>query len=827
MVGKTVSHYRVLEKLGGGGMGVVYKAEDIKLGRPVALKFLPAELATDRQALERFQREARAASALNHPNICTIYEIDEYESRPFIAMEFLDGQTLKHRIAVGAHGVRPQEGERRLALQTDEMLELAVPVADALDAAHSQGIIHRDIKPANIFITRRGQPKLLDFGLAKLAPQMLRSAQDDKRRGVTLSASERSPDLPTATIDDAHLTSPGVAMGTVAYMSPEQALGQELDARTDLFSFGVVLYEMATGALPFKGNTTAALFDGILHKPPVAPGRLNPELSAEVERIILKALEKDRETRYQSAAELRADLKRLKRETESARVLAASGPTVVAAPSRPRWSQSSVALTIGAAVVFLAVAASIYFTAGRNKPIDSVAILPFSNATGDPNTEYLSDGISESIIDSLSQLSTLRVMARSTVFRYKGKDIDPQRAGQELKVGAVLTGRVNQRGDNLIISADLMKVSDGTEIWGERYERRLAEAQAVQREIAKEISERLALKLSPADQQKLTRRQTTNAEAYQLYLQGRYHWNKRTGEDLKKSIDYFEQAVAKDPSYALAYSGLADVYNVIGPYIQRPDTEFLPHAEAAATKAIQLDDSLAEAHTALASAKSFEWHWLDGEREFRRALELNPNYANAHYFYSLSYLAPMGRPDEAIRETKRALELDPLSLIINSNLAWVYYFARQLDQSIEQSRQTLEIDPSFSHPHSRLALVYEQKGMYAEAIEQRSNSPTQSKLSPAEAAALRQAYAQRGAKGYWQKKIELSTERSKHAYVPATFFASDYSMLGDKDRAFEWLEKAYQERVVWLAYLKVDPAFDNLHTDPRYQDLLRRIGLPP
>jgi serine/threonine protein kinase/tetratricopeptide (TPR) repeat protein len=806
LIGRTISHYRIVERLGGGGMGVVYKAEDTRLHRFVALKFLPEEVSSDAQALARFQREAQAASSLNHPNICTVYDIGDQDGKSFIAMESLDGQTLKHLI-VGQ------------ALKLDRLLEIAIDVAEALDAAHSEGIVHRDIKPANIFITKRGHAKILDFGLAKVSTARVTGS------GVVAGAT-----LATTSVDSEYLTSPGSAIGTVSYMSPEQVLGKTLDSRTDLFSFGVLLYEMATGFLPFKGDSSGAIFDAILHKTPVVAVRLNSEVPLELEHIISRALEKDRNLRYQHASDVRAELERLKRGTDSASSLSSTSRNMTPWALRLPWPHLAWAGALALLLLLLLVGFNVGGLRDRVlRPsgvarIESIAVLPFTNVSNDPKTEYLSDGITESLIDSLSQLPNLTVMSRNTVFRYKGQITDPQKMGRDLHVQAILTGRLVQTGDELMISVNLEDVQNSRQIWGEQYNRKLSNLVSVQRELAADIYGHLRPKLEGDEKKLLSKRPTENVEAYQLYLQGLFYGNKWTQADFKKAADYFTEAVQKDPHYALAYAGLADTYSLLGDSGYLAPSEAWPKAKTAAMQALEIDPTLAEAHTSLGLVKEhFEWDWSGAEKEFRSAIELNQNSATAHHWYG-DYLANMNRFEEGLRETKKAQELDPLSLIINTTIGWQLYLARQNDQAIEQLHKVLDIDPRFAPARRILEEVYARMGKQKEAVAEREKALSLSG-SPELAASLEEDFTKSGYRGVLQNWLAGLTEISKHSYVSPYSIAEAYMRIGDKEKAIDWLEKAFDEHDSGLVSLGVEPMFDSLRSDPRFQEILRRMKL--
>ena len=829
--GVRFNQYVVLSQLGSGGMGEVYLAQDTRLGRRVALKLLPTQFTCDDERIHRFEQEARAASALNHPNIITIFEIGHANDIHFIATEFVEGQTINQRLALGK-------------MKLSEALEVAIQVANALTAAHVAGIVHRDIKPENIMVRPDGYIKVLDFGLAKLTESF------DSDDNV-------DPEAATKPLRD---TSPGVIMGTVSYMSPEQSRGHKVDSRSDIFSLGVVLYEMITGRKPFAGDTMSDALAQILEREPEPIASYLSNVPSELQWIVSKALAKDREARYQTVKELLNDLKRLKQHlefkaeqvrqdrtapmTESSGIRNSGGrksgryvkhisydTEVIEAPrttssaefliSEIKRNKHGVALFL-VALIAVAAATSYFWLKPKIRLTDSIAVLPFARINADTTVDGLVDGVTQALIQNFSRVPKLKVRSLSSVQRYKVTGStplpDPRDVGQALQVPVVLTGSVAQSGEQLSINVELVDAKDNSYIWGQKYTRKPAELSALQEEITREVSQRLQLDLNSEQQ--------AEREAYQFYLRGRYYWNRRTAADLRLGVESFEQAIKRAPNYAPAYAGLADSYNMLGAYGAVSSAEASAKATAAAERAVQLNDMLAEGHNSLAFVKHrYQWDWAGAEREFKRALDLDPNYAPAHQWYS-SFLVSMGRFPEGMEEARRSQELAPLSLIANTHLSLMLYYAREYNQVLEQCRRAMKLDPNFFATHRYIGLAYEQVGKINESIEALTKARTLSGNSPVILAALAHSHAINGNKTEAQRLLdEMAANKTRK--IPAFDLAVAYAGLGDKEKAFASLQKAFDERNEYLIYLKVEPRLDPLRSDPRFNDLLMRLNLAP
>jgi len=804
MIGETISHYRILEKLGQGGMGEVYRAEDTKLKRVVAIKILPAGLALDEEARRRFLREAQTASALQHENICAIHEIGETpDGRMFICMDCYDGVTLKERIAGGP-------------LPVGEAIDIADQIAAGLCEAHAAKMVHRDIKPANVMITRRGVAKILDFGLAKSAGA-------------------------------ATLTKIGSTMGTAAYMSPEQARGDEADHRTDIWSLGAVLYEMVAGRPPFKGEYESAVLYSIAHESPEPLTALRSGVPLELERIVNKCLEKDAGERYQTAVDFSADLRRLKRglsegAARTAGAVSRAGTAGSPGDGAPRKGASRgrrIGVVGAGAAAILMMLLAIFNVggvrdriaggrgAGERGRIESLAILPFVNADSDPDTEYLSDEIPASITSNLSRLSSLRVVPRSSAFRYRGSEGDLAAVGRKLNVRAILTGQVRARGEELSIWAELVDVAGDRQLWGEQYSLKMSDILTFEQDIAERITDALRVRLTETDRDRLSKSQTASAEAHRLYLKGRYFWNKRSEEGIRNAAGYFQKAIEEDPSYALAYTGLADSYSILAAFGIAAPRDVFPKAKAAVSRALEIDSTLAEAHVSLAIIlQHYEWNWLESEKEYERAIELDPTYATALHWYGLLLLM-MRRDEEAIATSEKAIRLDPLSLPIGASLGMVYLATHQYEKAETQCLKVIEMDSSFAMARTVLATVHIEMGLYDKAIDELKAVAALPTSTPEDIAYLGYGYARGGRANEARRILAELSARAEQRYVPPAFFSSIYAGLGDMDEAFKWIEKAYEERDFYLDGLPRAIEGSPFGADPRAIDLMRRMGLNP
>ena len=789
-----ISHYRVDRLLGAGGMGEVYLAEDATLRRKVALKLLPERFSADAERVRRFQREARAASALNHPNIITIYEIGQADQRHYIATEFIEGETLRSRII----------SERPLSIA--EVLDVSIGVANALAAAHEAAILHRDIKPENIMLRPDGYVKVLDFGLAKLL--------------------------------DASSTDTGAVMGTLMYLSPEQARGAAPDARSDIYSLGAVMYEMLTRRPPIVTNSFVELAIAVTTSTPELPSRFAHRIPPDLDHIVMKALEKDPAKRYQTARELLGDLRTLRREMDlegsidDAAELRHSSPVLAHQATLPLTTTSLIhprrrALPILAIIAGTLLLAVVAYVIKRglldvDAPISSVAVLPFMNASGDPSSEYLSDGIADSITDSLSQLPQLQVVARSRAFHYKGKTIDPLVAGRELRVRGVVTGRVFLRGETLVIRASLTDVRKGTQIWGEQYDRRLSDVLSVQKEMAQEISNKLRTRLSHDEKRLLERRNAASSDAFQLYLKGRYYRRKYTEESVRKAVTYFNQALERDPTYALAYAGLADAYYGLS-NLYLPPREAMPRVREAAQRALALDDSLAQAHTSLALVLVwYDWDFAAGEREFRRAIALNPTDSEAHRLYG-NFLAATGQVNRALAEMKMAEQLDPLSVPASWDVGRVLFYSGRLPEARLQVKRALELDDRFAYAYLLQAQIAEREGKLEDALALIQKAMSFAGRTPLLVSMW--GYISGRAGNTPEALAAIEELKRRPTYTLPLFLARVNAGLGRSDEAINWLEQAYTDRSESIVWLKVDPSLESLRGEARFKELVKRVGV--
>jgi serine/threonine-protein kinase len=732
--------YEIIEELGKGGMGKVFRVEDKKIKEEIALKLINPEISADKQTIDRFSNELKMARMISHRNVCRMFDLGEEKGTYFITMEHVPGEDLKSMIRMSGQ------------LSTGTAIKIAKQVCEGLSEAHRLGIVHRDLKPSNVMIDKEGNARIMDFGIAR-------------------------------SIRAKSITGEGMMIGTPEYMSPEQVEGEEVDQRSDIYSLGVILYEMATGRVPFGGDTPLSI--AVKHKiaAPLDPRSLNHQIPEDFSRLILRCMEKSREKRYQSAQELLSELNKLEEEKQEQKK-----------------------------------SAEIPFPR-------SIAVLPFADLSAERDQEYFCDGIAEELINALTKIDRLKVASGSSAFQFKGKGHDIQEIGRRLKVETVLEGSVRKAGNRLRIMAQLVNVADGYHIWSEKYDCEMKDIFAIQDEISLTIVDKLRVKLLHEEKEQLMKRFTEDVEAYNLYLKGRYFWNKRTKESFRKAMEFFKQSIEKDPNFTLAYSGLADSYNLLGFYNFAPPKEVFPKAKEAALKALKIDDTIAEAYASLAFVQLYyDWNWKDAHENFKKAVELSPGYPTAHHWYA-EYLTVVGLIDEAIVEAKRALEFDPFSLIINVLLGWAFHYSYQYDHAIEQYLKTLEMDPNFAPAHFFLGMTYVQKAMFEEAFEEFQKAKVLFGDSTLTNAALWHAYARRGKTDEVQKVLDELAKISQQIYVPLYYVAAVYADVGDKERAFHWLGKCFEEREMWLAFLKVDPIWSDLRTDPRFNELLKKIGL--